>query len=78
VFAIGAPFGPRVEVTAAATAAVVDAVRPWTCGGLLNLVGPATPEQVDRLWSPADRARLQQIRDRVDPTRLFATNVHLG
>jgi len=45
---------------------------------LLNFVGAATPEQVDRLWSPADRARLQQIRDRVDPTRLFATNVHLG
>jgi FAD/FMN-containing dehydrogenase len=78
VFTIGAPFGPPVEVTAAATAAVVDAVRPWACGGLLNFVGPATPEQVDRLWSPADRARLLQIRDRVDPTRLFATNVHLG
>ena len=39
---------------------------------------PATPEQVDRLGSPTDRSRLQQIRDRVDPTRLFATNVHLG
>jgi hypothetical protein len=78
VFTIGAPFGPPVEVTAAAMAAMVDAVRPWACGGLLNFVGPATPSQVDPLWSPADRARLLQIRDRVDPTRLFATNVHLG
>jgi hypothetical protein len=78
VFTIGAPFGPPVEVAAAGTAAVVDAVRPWTCGGLLNFIGTATPEQVGRLWDPADRARLLQIRDRVDPTGLFATNIHIG
>ena len=27
---------------------------------------------------PADRARLLAIRDRVDPTGLFATNIHIG
>ena len=78
MFTIGAPFGPPVEVTTAAMAAVIDAVRPWTYGGLLNFVGTATAEQVGRLWNPADRARLLQIRDRVDPTGLFATNIHIG
>ena len=47
-------------------------------GALLNFVGTATAEQVGRLWNPADRARLLQIRDRVDPTGLFATNIHVG
>ena len=37
-----------------------------------------TPEQVGRQWNPADRARLPAIRDRVDPTGLFATNIHIG
>jgi FAD/FMN-containing dehydrogenase len=78
VFTIGAPFGPPVEATTAGMAAVIEAVRPWTCGGLLNFVGTATAEQVGRLWDPSDRARLLQIRDRVDPTGLFATNIHIG
>ena len=37
VFVIGAPFGPPIEATAAGMAAVIDAIRPWACGGLLNL-----------------------------------------
>ena len=78
VFVIGAPFGPPIEATAAGMAAVIDAMRPWTCGALLNFVGTATPEQVGRLWNATDRARLLEIRDRVDPTGLFATNVHIG
>ena len=78
VFVIGAPFGPPIEATAAATAGVLDALRPWVCGGLLNFAGMITPEQVGRLWNPADRARLLAIRDRVDPTGLFATNIHIG
>ena len=75
---IGAPFGPPLEATAAGTAAVIDGLRPWACGRLLNFAGNATPEQVGRLWSPADRARLLKTRDRVDPTSLFATNIHIG
>ena len=51
---------------------------PWACRGLLNFAGLVTPEQVGRLWNPADRARLLAIRDRVDPTGLFATNIHIG
>jgi FAD/FMN-containing dehydrogenase len=78
VFTIGAPFGPPVEAALAGMAAVIDAVRPWTYGALVNFVGTATAEQVGRLWNPADRARLLQIRDRVDPTGLFATNIHIG
>ena len=78
VFVIGAPFGPPIEATAAGMAAVIDGLRPWACGGLLNFVGTATPEQVGRLWSCADRARLLAVRDRVDPTGRFATNIHIG
>jgi FAD/FMN-containing dehydrogenase len=78
VFVIGAPFGPPIEATAAATAGVLDALRPWACGGLLNFAGMITPEQVGRLWNPADRGRLLAICDRVDPTGLFATNIHIG
>jgi FAD/FMN-containing dehydrogenase len=78
VYAIGAPFGPPVEAVRAATDAVVASVEPWTCGSLLNFLGPATPERVGRVWDAERRARLLEIRDRVDPTGLFATNVVLG
>jgi FAD/FMN-containing dehydrogenase len=78
VFVIGAPFGPPVEATQAGMEAVVAAVAPWTCGGLLNFLGAATPEQVGRIWDDATRARLLTIRDRVDPTGLFGTNVVIG
>jgi FAD/FMN-containing dehydrogenase len=78
IFAIGAPFGPPVEAVHAALDTVVAAVAPWTCGGLLNFLGAATPERVGQLWDAPRRARLLAIRDRVDPTGLFATNVVIG
>jgi FAD binding domain-containing protein len=78
VFAIGAPFGPPVEAVRATLDAVVAAVEPWTCGGLLNFLGAATPERVGQLWDAPRRARLLAIRERVDPTELFATNVVIG
>ena len=78
VFAIGVPFGVPVEAARAATAAVTDAVAPWTCGGLINFLGAATAEQVGRIWDDATRARLLGIRESVDPTGLFATNVVIG
>jgi FAD/FMN-containing dehydrogenase len=78
VFAIGAPYGPPVAAARAATEAVVAAVPPWACGGLLNFVGADAPERVGRIWDDATRARLLEIRDRVDPTGLFATNVVIG
>ena len=78
VFAIGAPFGPPPEAARAATEAVVATMAPWTCGGLLNFIGAATPERVGQLWDDAARARLLRIRDEVDPAGLFATNVVIG
>jgi hypothetical protein len=76
--AIGAPFGPPVAAARAATEAVVATVTPWACGGLLNFLGVDTPERVGRIWDDTARARLLEIRDRVDPTGLFATNLVIG
>ena len=54
-------------------------VAPFYSSGRSNGPGDMiTPEQVGRLWNPADRGRLLAIRDRVDPTGLFATNIHIG
>jgi hypothetical protein len=78
VFTVGAPFGPPVEAVQAATAAVVASVGPWTCGGLLNFLGESTADRIGRIWDEAARARLLAVRDRVDPTGLFATHVVLG
>jgi hypothetical protein len=64
-------------VARAATEAVVASMAPWTCGGLLNFVGADTPGRVGRIWDDTTRARLE-IRDRVDPTGLFATNIVIG
>ena len=47
-----------VEAVAAAGAGVVEALRPWARGCLINFLGQAGPERVGQLWSPADRARL--------------------
>jgi hypothetical protein len=57
---------------------VLDAVRPWACGGLINFLGHAGPDRVGQLWGAADRARLLAIRERVDPAGLFTTNVVIG
>jgi hypothetical protein len=78
VFAIGAPFGPPVAAARAATEAVVATVAPWACGGLLSFLGADTPERVGRIWDDTARARLLEIRDRVDPAGLFATNLVIG
>ncbi len=78
VFAIGVLAGPPAEVVAAATAAVVDAVEPWTCGALVNLMGRATPERVGQIWSADERARLLEIRGRHDPAGRFAPHVVIG
>jgi FAD/FMN-containing dehydrogenase len=78
VFTVGVVAGVPIEVVAAAGAGVVDAVRPWARGGLINFLGHAGPERVGQLWGAADRARLLAIRERVDPAGLFMTNVVIG
>jgi hypothetical protein len=78
VYALGILAGPPVEVVAAGTAAVVEALRPWAAGGLVNLLGQAGPERLGRLWSDTDRARLLDIRKAHDPLGVFATNIVIG
>jgi FAD/FMN-containing dehydrogenase len=78
VFTVGVLAGASVQAVAAAGAGVVEALRPWACGGLLNLLGQAGPDRVGQLWSAAERARLLAIRERFDPAGLFATNVVIG
>jgi hypothetical protein len=65
-------------VVAATTAAVVEAVRSWTCGALINFLGHAGPGRVGRIFDDADHARLLQIRRRHDPEGTFSTNIVLG
>jgi hypothetical protein len=78
LYSVGVLADRPVEHVAAAAAAVVEAVRPWTCRGLVNLLGQAGPARVGQLWNHIDRARLLRIRDRYDPAGVFATNVVIG
>ena len=60
---------------------VIDAAAPYglaPLNGSSSQVGVVGYRAGRPLWNPADRARLLQIRDRVDPTGLFATNIHVG
>jgi hypothetical protein len=79
VFTVGVPVGPEPHLVPAASAALVEALRPWACaGGLVNLLGQASPRRVGALWSAADRARLVDTARRYDPEGTFATNVVIG
>ena len=78
VFTVGVTAASSVEAVAAAGAAVVEALRPWARGGLLNFLGQAGPGRVGQPGGPADRARLVAIRERFDPAGLLATNVAIG
>jgi FAD/FMN-containing dehydrogenase len=79
VFAVGVLAGPEPQLVPAASAALVEALRPWAAAeGLVNFLGQASPARVGALWSAADRARLLAIAAAVDPERVFATNVVLG
>ena len=76
VFSVGVLAGPEPQRVPAAGAALVEALRPWAAeGGLVNLLGQASPARVGALWSEADRERLLEIACRVDPEGTFATNV---
>ena len=51
---------------------IVGSVGPWrTSHDLFNLIGPATRDRISTLWSQADRARLVDIKRRVDPAGMF-------
>jgi hypothetical protein len=78
VFTVGVTAASSVEAVAAAGAGVIEALRPWARGCLINFLGQAGPERVGQQWNPADRARLVAIRERFDPAGLLATNVVVG
>jgi hypothetical protein len=79
VFTVGVLAGPQPQLVPAASAALVEALRPWAAAeGLVNFLGQASPARVGALWSAADRARLLAIAAAVDPERTFATTVVLG
>jgi hypothetical protein len=79
VFTVGILAGPQPHLVPAASAALVEALRPWAApGGLVNFLGQASPDRVGALWSPADRKRLLATARAVDPEGTFATAVVLG
>lgn len=79
VFCLGVVAGPDAAVQVPArTASLVEALAPWATGGLLNLLGQASPSRVGALWSDDDRARLLAIKQRHDPSGVFSTNVVIG
>ena len=79
VYCLGVTAGPDAAVQVPARAAsLVDALAPWSTRGLVNLLGQASAERVGALWSDDDRARLLEIKQRVDPAGVFGTNVVIG
>ncbi|RZT83887.1 FAD/FMN-containing dehydrogenase [Pseudonocardia sediminis] len=79
VYCLGVTAGPDAAVQVPARAAsLVDALAPWSTRGLVNLLGQASADRVGALWSDDDRARLLEIKQRVDPAGVFGTNVVIG
>jgi FAD/FMN-containing dehydrogenase len=73
VFALG-PGMPDLEpAVRAAVGRVVDALAPWDVPErLVNFLGPElAPDQVAAAYPPAVAARLQELKDRFDPSGLF-------
>jgi hypothetical protein len=69
---IGLMVGDAAPVVPGIIDRIVGSVGPWRTGhDLFNLIGPADPARVSSLWSPADRARLVDIKRRVDPAGMF-------
>ena len=77
-FAVGVLAGPGADMVPGALQALMDAAARWTTGSLLNFQGAVTPAQVGALWSDADRARLLDVKDRLDPAGLFRPTQIIG
>ncbi|MEQ3554969.1 FAD-binding oxidoreductase [Pseudonocardia nematodicida] len=68
LYCLGVPAGPEAAVAVPARAtALIEAVRPWTAGGLVALAGQAGPDPVVALWDDDDRALLRELKRRYDP-----------
>ncbi|MEU9818111.1 FAD-binding oxidoreductase [Pseudonocardia alni] len=72
LYCLGVPAGPEAAVQVPArAAALLDAVAPWTRGGLVNLAGQAAPGTVAGYWDDDTRLRLAALKRRVDPEGVF-------
>lgn len=74
VFGVGIPMGPgAADAIEAHLPAMRAALEPWEAGcGYLNFAERAIA--VDRLFSPAAYARLQEVKRRYDPEAVFRAN----
>jgi FAD/FMN-containing dehydrogenase len=69
---IGLMVGDAAPVVPGTIDRIVTSVDPWRAGqDLFNLIGPTDLGRISALWSPADRARLVDIKRRVDPAGMF-------
>ena len=64
---IGVAAPPVVDATVAQTAALLEAMQPWSTGGLLPNFGGGGP----LAYSPADLARLRSLMETHDPGRML-------
>jgi hypothetical protein len=71
VYVLGVPAGPVAAQIPGQAGAVIDALRPWRDGGLLNFLGHAEPTELTALWSTGDRQQLAHIAQRYDPSDTF-------
>ncbi|WP_433782253.1 FAD-binding oxidoreductase [Actinomycetospora sp. CA-101289] len=73
LYALAPMFPPMAAVAPAAARSVVDALRPWTVGGLPNFQGPAAGGRLGVLWDQETLAWLTGVREQYDPTGMFRT-----
>ncbi|GAA4901151.1 FAD/FMN-containing dehydrogenase [Actinomycetospora succinea] len=73
LYALAPMFPPVAAIAPAAARGVVDAVRPWTMGGLPNFQGPAAGGRMGSLWDDATTAFLTGVREAYDPAGMFRT-----
>ncbi len=63
---------PLAEVAPVVTAAVIDALAPWSTGGtLVNFAGYGGDESLRSAWTPEVLERLRQVKATVDPRNVF-------
>lgn len=71
-FVIGLLLPELAEAVPAAGRSVLSALTPWSAGtAVLNILGPAAPEQLAAAWTPDVHRRLLQVKDAVDPGNVF-------
>ena len=73
LYALAPMFPPLAGIAPAAARGVVDALRPWSVGGLPNFQGPASGGRLGALWDEETLARLTAVREQYDPTAMFRT-----